>query len=267
MLASHSRIFSFPESHFFCRSVPRRRRHRWLGLTDRQAAQAVLRELTGLVDRPDLHAVVPRRSPLFRPYTRAFVEIVDRACAERGRDVWVEKTPHHVDFVSIIPRYVPGAKFVHVLRDGRDVVASQIDAQRQDPGYWGNWSIDRLVRFWNADTARSVSYQGKAAHCLLSYESLLEQPEPELRRLADFVGVEFEPAMLEHWRHTDEVVGWRRSHPWMQTAYKPLQDTRLKKFERVFTDDEKAFITAHLRWGGRVSEVLGWRSRSLTPVS
>ena len=157
MLASHSRVFSFPESHFFCRAVSKRRRHRWLGFTDRQAAQAVLRELAVLVGRPDLERMVPGRSPLFRSYSRAFVDIVDQAAAGQGKDVWVEKTPHHVDFLSMIPRYVPGARFVHILRDGRDVVASQIDAQRQDPGYWGSWSIERLVRLWNTDTSRSVS--------------------------------------------------------------------------------------------------------------
>lgn len=267
MLASHSRVFSFPESHFFCRAVPRRRRHRLLGLADRRAAQAVLRELTTLTGRPDLETLLPRRSPMFRSYSRAFVDIIDRATAGNGKDIWVEKTPHHVDFLPVIPRFVPGAKFVHVLRDGRDVVASQIDAQREDPGYWGSWSIERLVNLWNADTGRSVSYRGQPAHCLLSYEKLLEDPEPELRRVASFIGFEFERSMLEHWRNADQVVGWRRSHPWMQTAYKPLQDTRLKKFERVFTDQEKSYITTHLRWGGRVAEALGWESRSLTPAS
>ncbi|MBI4219107.1 MAG: sulfotransferase [Chloroflexi bacterium] len=258
MVSSHPRIFSFPESHFFCRAVPRRRRYRLLGLVDRRSAQAVLAELTGLVGKPELVDRIPARSPMFRAYARAFVEIVDAAAIMNRRDMWVEKTPHHVDFVSTITAWVPSARFLHILRDGRDVVASQVDAQREDPAYWGNWSLERLVELWNLDVGKSLAHRGEPDHLFVSYEALIASPERELRRVCEFLDIEFDPSMLEFWTGADRVLGWRAAHPWMQTARKPIQDTRLKKFDRLFTSAQKDYVSAHLLWGGEVSGVLGW---------
>ena len=74
--------------------------------------------------------------------------------------------------------------------------------------------------------------------------------------VCDFIGIDFEPAMLRHWEVTDQVVGWRRSHPWMQTAYEPLQDTRFKKYFSVFREEQRADIEEHLLWGGRVRRIM-----------
>ena len=133
MLASHSEVYSFPESHFFCKAAPRGRFGRRLGIAKKSFAGAAMKYLFDVLQRPDLVYLAPSRSPFFRNYGKAFVRAVDTATVDDGKRMWVEKTPHHIDFIDLIERRVESAKFVHILRDGRDVVASQVHATQQDP--------------------------------------------------------------------------------------------------------------------------------------
>ena len=251
MVAAQPRVYSIPETHFFCESVPRSRRRRWLGLARAERASEALIGVTKLAGRPDLEHFVPAGSRFLRPYAKAFVEIMDAAALGKGKDCWVEKTPHHIDFIPSIASAVPGARFLHVIRDGRDVVASQQFAARQDSAYWGEWTVERLVELWNQDVTTSLSYLGRPRHEFVSYEVLIEDREPALRRVAPFLGLEFDEAMLHHERAAGRVVGWRKKHPWMQNTFRPVEDTRLKKFRQIFTEAVQDYIASHLVGGGQ----------------
>ena len=53
-----------------------------------------------------------------------------------------EKTPQHLRSVDKILKYYPKAKFVHVIRDGRDVVNSLLKMPWRPDGLINN------ARFW-----------------------------------------------------------------------------------------------------------------------
>ena len=87
----------------------------------------------------------------------------------------------------------------------------------------------------------------------MSYETLIEDPERVLRPVTEFMGISFQDSMLRHWESTDKILGKRRSEPWMQMAFQPVEDRRQKKFMMVFSDAEREYVQEHLRWGGEVS--------------
>jgi hypothetical protein len=186
----------------------------------------------------------------------AWWQLLDRAAIDAGNDMWVEKTPHHIDHLNVIARHVPGARFIHVLRDGRDVVASQYHAQQQDPEFWREWSTEKMAETWNVDVMRSLAHADRPDHLLVSYESLITDPERELTRASVFLRMDYERSMLDHTLAAERAVGWRRKHPWMLNVFNPLEDTRLKKFNTVFSDDQRQSITRSLFWGGEVQRVL-----------
>jgi Sulfotransferase family len=79
---------------------------------------------------------------------RGLVERVFRRLgqAKPGAELLVEKTPDHGLCLPLIHRLFPSAIVLHVLRDGRDVAASQLHAHRQG---WG--------RGWAPTTARDAA--------------------------------------------------------------------------------------------------------------
>jgi len=78
---------------------------------------------------------------------KTFVQIVDAASLKAGRPIWVEKTPDHLFYVKRIQQYIPDAAFIHIIRNGRDTVASLVDAARKFPDVWeGPTSPELAVR-------------------------------------------------------------------------------------------------------------------------
>ncbi|MER3452770.1 MAG: hypothetical protein C4344_03630, partial [Acidimicrobiia bacterium] len=78
-----------------------------------------------------------------------------------GASVVVEKCPEYHRVVDVIARYAPGARFVHLVRDGRDVVASLLAPSR---GWGRRWAPDRLpeaATMW----ARAVRNSQAARDC------------------------------------------------------------------------------------------------------
>lgn len=88
----------------------------------------------------------------------------------------------------------PRPRYVHLVRDGRDVARSCVQM-----GWAGNvWhGVDRWVdaeTLWDR-VKRSVSADDR---CELSYEQVIRQPEQELGRLCEFLGTRYDAAMLDY---------------------------------------------------------------------
>ena len=93
-----------------------------------------------------------------------------------------------------IPAIFPKARYVHLLRDPRDVANSSIGM-----GWAGN--VYHGVEHWIASEkafARLAAMQPKPEILEMRNEELIKNPAAELTRLCRFIGADFDPAMLEY---------------------------------------------------------------------
>ena len=65
-----------------------------------------------------------------------------------GSELFLEKTPSHVLFIPEIHALLPRARFVHVLRDARDTVASLLSASRTWGRAWAPRRAANAARTW-----------------------------------------------------------------------------------------------------------------------
>jgi Sulfotransferase family len=109
---------------------------------------------------------------------------------------WGDKTPHHVRRMDLIARLLPEARFIHLIRDGRDVTLSVIQERALSGRTAG---AAEVARRW----ARSVAAARRQASALrfyleIRYEDLVLDTEATLRAVCDFIELPWDPRMLSY---------------------------------------------------------------------
>lgn len=207
LLAAHSAVTSFTESHLFSRHftlfgpgpTPILVRDPGPRLVEFLAENEAGPAPGPVVSRDDLSAVSP--PVLFRPWrTRLVAErllhVFDRLAQFRGRPSWVEKTCRHLRYTPYLERLVGptgGFHVVHVVREGLDVVASLHTAsQRWERPY----ALPECATRWNEDVAFSLRHVGALHHHVVFYEDITAHPRATLEPLLASLGLRWEPGVL-----------------------------------------------------------------------
>ena len=242
LLANHSRVQTFPETGVFLRALGMRGRVLpWvhLGLTLGKERKALRRLLDEMELPPEGRPVLPPRRVLLGSSARDVVAFLDQLAQRHRKDVWVEKTPRHVLHATRILHLVPDARFIHTVRDGRDVVASIVhramrfpDAfpRQNDPAYG--------IHQWNRSLRSTWKSLKEPGHLVVLYEGLTLYPRETLESLSRALGLPFEEAMLERRERRSFVTdreGWKDRPP---GAIRPARS----KFRELFHEDVRKEI-------------------------
>lgn len=123
--------------------------------------------------------------------------------SQEGKARWIEKTPNTVRAVEKVLTWYPNGKFIHVIRDGRDVVCSLRHHPRErvirgrivqmNP----NNPVSKSAQRWVNDTMRGIAFRGHLRYMEVRYEDLVRDPEAGFRRVFEFIEEPFEPRVLD----------------------------------------------------------------------
>ena len=129
-----------------------------------------------------------------------------------------------------IQTYLPEARFIHLIRDGRDVALSVL---KQD---WGPQTIEAAAEKWRSRVLRGRAQQPYLGFYMeVKFEDLVLHTERELRRICEFVELDFDPAMLGYHETAEQRLQEKaralpRAHGEAQSAEKRLM-SHAKTFE------------------------------------
>ena len=269
-LAAHPLVYATPETQFFIELIGYHNLIRRMQVPTLKAQLRIsfarLREDLGLaqnlgkdvrrevryflrgVDRLDLFSEFPRYDPRIYALARAFLFLINQLMQDAGKTHWVEKSPNHLFSIEAIEELVPNSLFIHVLRSGKDTVASLNDMARQNPkSFWHVFADPiRGVRRWNACIDESLLHTSSANHYMLRYENLVEQPETTLHEMCRFLGLDYTPMMLENRTKVAQQITYKvESHK--QQVQQGIDRNTDKKFGKLFSAEEQARILAALR--------------------
>jgi len=141
--------------------------------------------------------------------------------AHHGKRAWGDKDPGNMERIDQLNRWFPECRIVHIIRDGRDACLSQT---RQDFGFADLFECALAWREQVEWVRRIGGVLGPSRYAEVRYEDLVAQPEAELRRLCDFLGVNWQPAMLEYHRDVRRSVPDSKRHIWPLLDQPPQKD-------------------------------------------
>ncbi len=117
----------------------------------------------------------------------------------QGKSRYGDKTQAYIHSLPLLAELFPEARFVHAVRDGRDVALAHTDGE----------AIERVALSWKrrVKAGRSAGASLGPGHYVESrFEELLDDPEKAVRRLCDFLELDFDPQMLRYYERADDIV-------------------------------------------------------------
>lgn len=257
MLDAHPDLAVAHESRFLAWMACHRRRYEGHGFS-------TSRFLSDLLDRPSpvpsrlhtwgldpdmLRAAVAQAGPqnlgeairsLYRLYSDA-----------RGKLRYGDKTPSYLEHLPELGELLPEARFVHLVRDGRDVALSMLDVD------FGANNLSHAAWLWSRrirGAQRAGTTLGESRYVVVRYEDLIEHPEAVLRRICGFLALPFDTAMLRYHQRSDRVRAGLGDQPHHQHLELPI--TRgLRDWRSQMSSAEAARFG---RLAGDVLEALGY---------
>lgn len=174
------------------------------------------------------------------------IEFADRFAGEflkgEGKARWVEKTPNNVRAIDRLLTWYPNCKFIHVVRDGRDVVCSLRHHPRERilEGKIVPFDVDNPVwlsaQRWLGDTRMGLAYKDHPRCLEVRYESLVTQPEIELERVCAFIGEAYEPSMLDQSANGEQRSGQYLNN---EMASRPISAKSVGRWKTDMTPKER----------------------------
>lgn len=235
MLSSSSRIYIPPESDFFPyfflqnpqQALEKKDVGRMLAIVFER--YRFVREWKG--EKPQLEAfleLMPDRSPA------AFLDALYSLYAQQyGAVRWGDKTPIYTSYIDLIHEIFPRARFIHIIRDGRDVALSMLDK-------WGDkeFHVDTYyaARTWVRrirQAQASGGWLGKGHYLELKYEELVSDPEASLLLVCEFLDEPFSEEMAAHHRMAREMIAAGDFHDPVRS---PPNKSRISRWKGEIAD-------------------------------
>jgi hypothetical protein len=208
ILAGHSRLHIPPETWFVMYLVEE------LPLTDILSPAQVERAIAIMVEDyrwPDMNIASGDLcrwvAALKEPRLVDIINLVYQQHLEwSGKSRFGDKTPIYFKIVAELATMYPGAKFIHLIRDGRDVAISWIDLNYdryyQESFEW-TMAMNSREKFIHGPHSRQILE--------VRYEDLITDVEKTVRQICSFLGEAFEPDMLK-WAQLRDLVPERERH-------------------------------------------------------
>lgn len=169
----------------------------------------------------------------------AIIDAVFHAHAQKSQKAdatWGDKTPANSLILETLKLVFPNARFIHMLRDGVDVVSSVLAA-----GNHGN-SLQSAANLWKTRVTavdRFFAGQDSTSAITVRYEELVSSPRKVITRVCNFLDKEFMDAMLDATSPRtglDDIMLPHNTH--LQNSVKPVSSASIGKGRRQLKEHE-----------------------------
>lgn len=120
--------------------------------------------------------------------------IMHRELTTTGKSILIDKTPANASFWPRLLRCWPDARFIYLLRHPASIVASYMRGHDDRTIEASTSHIGKYIA--NIESARA-----EVPGLTVRYEDLTSDPEGQTRQLCSFLGVDWDPSMVNYGEH------------------------------------------------------------------
>lgn len=222
MLSAHSRLCIPPETWYILPLIER------FSLTEPLAPDdvaAALHTITSHYRWPDLGIDEPTLAQwvyqLPAPRLSDILSTIYSALARNEHKVrWGDKTPPYIKIIPELLVLYPRAKFIHLVRDGRDVVKSF-----RSTGWYGPLLHKNVGEWRGAIQSYEAHIRAGLSKQMLPvrYEDLVRDSEFTLRRICGFLGETYEEGMMNFSKGAEKKIPEREKIAHRKLSRKPME--------------------------------------------
>lgn len=269
MLDAHPGISVLLESSWFYQHAPRI--EDWAAHAPEIRDLKIAAYLEGIAEDDPLYELIRSQSDLAASVSRSngdATRLLEELCREwtidrKGKQgIWGEKSCLHAIYIDKIHRSFPAAKYIHLIRDPRATVWSL-----SKPAFVSKSDrIDVNAHYWrtmNDSISEGLASIPSARKLRVHYEDLVTSPDEATSHLCGFLGVSFDPIMLEHSKFEKRIPKGRGS----PAANKPVDTTFLEEWKSALSPAQVACIESVALRGSVERRYLPGSEQHLNPVA
>lgn len=152
-----------------------------------------------------------------------------------GKPRWANIDIANLDNMHVVNRWFPDARFVHIVRDGRDVALSN-QTMPYGPGNIAECAVAWRHRIHTS--LRMGDILGAQRYLAFRYESLISEPHTTLERICRFLELSFSDRMLSYGETVDERVPAEKQWLWPELK-SPPQLSKVDRWRREMSDNQR----------------------------
>ncbi len=175
-----------------------------------------------------------------------------------GKSCWANNDIATLDNMHVANRWFHDARFLHIVRDGRDVALSN-QTMPYGPG-----NIAECADAWSRRlelNLRMGDILGPDRYLAFHYESLILETEATLCRICDFLGVAYSPQMLAYEQSVDARVPEEKLWLWPALKSSP-QASKVGRWQKEMSENQRIVF----EWSaGPMLQQLGYETYKQPP--
>jgi len=163
----------------------------------------------------------------------------------KNKEQLVLKTPDDIKHIDFLLKLYPDAKYVHIVRDGRDGACSLVEnacslfgSDIEDYGKLNH--LNAVRRWYEWETKIRIAF-GEAGIIPINvrYEDLVRSPHVTVMEICRGIGISYEPEMLDYQKYEHELPEWEAGTYDLKVRKKDIDTKSIGRWREIFSTEEK----------------------------
>jgi hypothetical protein len=153
-----------------------------------------------------------------------------------GKSRYGDKTQSNIHHLPLLAELFPEARFVHAVRDGRDVALAHTDGTK----------IEQVALSWKrrVNAGREARQDlGPDRYIESRFEEVIDDTEGSVRRICEFIDLPYDPVMLTYYERAGDIVSTTAVPDRHKDIFLP-PTKGLRDWRRELSDDQVARFEA-----------------------